>query len=65
MKRYWYTLMDDNNEDLGVCIPDGWHKQVAINFAKRWMQEMAVQNAYLSINSMATNNLLDVIPIEL
>lgn len=65
MKRYWYQLMDGNYDDLGAGIPDGSHKQTAINQAKRWMQENGVVAAQLSVNSMRTSNILDIIEIEI
>lgn len=29
MKRYWFTLMNEAYEDLGVLIPDGSNKATA------------------------------------
>ena len=55
MKRYWFTLMNEAYEDLGVLIPDGSSKATAVNRAKRWMQ----------VNSMRTDNLLEFIEITL
>ncbi len=65
MKRYWFALMDENYEDLGVSIPDGSNKQTAVNRAKRWMQENGVKTAQLQVNSMRTDNLLEFIDIEI
>lgn len=65
MKRYWFTLMDAEYNDLGVLIPDGSSKQTAVNSAKRWMQENGVKSAQLQVNSMRTDNLLEFIDIEL
>lgn len=65
MKRYWFTLMDAEYNDLGVLIPDGSSKQTAVNRAKRWMQENGVKSAQLQVNSMRTDNLLEFIDIEL
>lgn len=65
MKRYYYILMNKSYDDLGALIPDGSHKQTAINQAKRWMCENGIQSAELSVNSMRTDNILDVIQIEL
>lgn len=65
MKRYWYTLMDEQYEDLGAMIPDGSSKQTAINRAKRWMKANGVKTAQLGVNSMKTANLLDIIEIGL
>lgn len=63
MKRYWFELLDDHMNDLGAFIPDGSSKQSAINKARRWMKENGVKNAMLSVNSMRTDNLLEVIDI--
>lgn len=65
MKRYWYTLMNENYDDLGALIPDGRNKQTAINQAKIWMKENGIQSAQLGVNSMRTDNILDIISIEL
>ena len=50
---------------MGVLIPDGSSKQTAINRAKRWMNENGVKYAQLSVNSMRTDNILEIIEIEL
>lgn len=65
MKRYWFELIDERYNDLGVSIPDGSNKQTAINHAKRWMEENRVRVAELAVNSMITGNLIDTIEIEL
>ena len=65
MKRYWYELLDERYNDLGAAIPDGSNKQSAVNRAKRWMKENGVKTTNLSVNSMATGNILDTIYIEL
>lgn len=65
MKRYWFTLMNETYEDLGVLIPDGSSKATAVNRAKRWMQENGVKSAQLQVNSMRTDNLLEFIDITL
>lgn len=65
MKRYYFQLLNESYDDLGALIPDGSSKQTAVNRAKRWMKENGVKSAVLSVNSMKTDNLLDVIQIEL
>ena len=65
MKRYWFELTDERYNDLGVVIPDGSNKQVAINKARQWMRDNSVTKAMLAVNSMRTDNLIDVIDIEL
>ena len=65
MKRYWFTLMNEAYEDLGVLIQDGSSKATAVNRAKRWMQENGVKSAQLQVNSMRTDNLLEFIEITL
>lgn len=64
MRRYWFELKDEHYNDLGASIPDGSSRQAAINKAKRWMKDNGVKVANLAINSMRTDNLLDVIEIE-
>lgn len=64
MKRYYFQLLDEQYNDLGTFIPDGSNKQSAINRAKRWMQENEIKHAQLSVNSMITDNVLDIIDIE-
>ena len=39
MKRYYFELLNESYDSLGVLIPDGSSKQTAINRAKRWMKE--------------------------
>lgn len=65
MKRYWFALMDENYEDLGVLIPDGSNKQTAVNRTKRWMQDNGIKTAQLQVNSMITDNILEFIEIAL
>ena len=65
MKRYYFNLVNDGYEDLGAMIPDGSNKQVAINRAKRWMEENGIKQAQLEVNSIITDNLLDVIELDL
>lgn len=65
MKRYWFELTDEHYNDLGAAIPDGSNKQAAINKARQWMRDNSVTKAKLVVNSMRTNNLIDVIDIEL
>ena len=56
MKRYYFQLLDEQYNDLGAFIPDGSNK--------RWMQENEIKHAQLSVNSMITDNVLDIIDIE-
>lgn len=65
MNRYYFELLDEHYNDLGVFIPDATTKQAGINKAKKAMKENNIQFAQLSINSLRTNNLLDVVEIEL
>ena len=65
MRRYWFELKDEHHNDLGAAIPDGSNKQAAVNKARQWMKDNGIKRAVLSINSMRTDNLLDVIDIEL
>ena len=65
MRRYYFELTDDRYNDLGAAIPDGSNKQAAINKARQWMRDNGVKKAVLSVNSMRTDKLLDVIDIEL
>ena len=65
MRRYYFQLLNDRYDDLGAFIPDGSHKETAINRAKRWMRENKVPEATLSVNSMATSNILDMILITI
>ncbi len=64
MRRYWFELTDERYNDLGAAIPDGSNKQAAINKARQWMRDNGIKVANLAINSMRTDNLLDVIEIE-
>lgn len=65
MNAYHFELLNSKYEDLGIFIPDGSSKKAAINKAKRAMKERGISSACLSVNSMRTNNLLDVIEINL
>ena len=65
MKRYYFELLDDDYNDLGALIPDGSSKKTAVNRAKRWMVDNNIQSAQLSVNSMITDNILDIISIEI
>ena len=65
MRRYWFELEDERHQDLGTAIPDGSSKQAAVNKARQWMKDNGIKRAMLVINSMRTDNLLDVIDIEL
>lgn len=65
MRAYWFELLDENYNDLDIAINDGNSKRAAINEAKRKMRAYGVKNAKLSVNSMRTSDLLDVISIEI
>ena len=65
MKRYYFELLDSDYHDLGALIPDGSSKQSAINRAKRWMVANGIKSAQLSVNSMITDNILQIIDIEI
>lgn len=65
MKRYWFGLTDRDYNHLGAAIPDGWHKSPAIKYAKDWMKENNISSATLVVNSMTTDDILDMIDIEL
>lgn len=65
MKRYYFQLLDGEYNDLGALIPDGSNKSTAINRAKRWMKENGIESAQLSVNSMRTDNILEIIEINL
>lgn len=65
MKRYYFNLVDSDYNDLGASIPDGSNKKSAINKARKWMQENGIKMAYLQINSMITDNILELKEIEL
>lgn len=65
MRRYWFELEDEHYNDLGAFIPDGSNKQAAVNRAKQWMKGNGVKKALLIANSLRTDNLLDVIEIEI
>ncbi len=64
MKRYYYELLDEEYNDLGALIPDGSNKSSAVNHAKSWMKENGVSRAILSVNSMITSNILDMIDVQ-
>ena len=65
MKRYYFQLLDAEYNDLGAAIPDGSDKHTAINRARRYMIANGIKTAQLSINSMRTDNILDIIEINL
>lgn len=65
MKRYWFQLLTENYDELGAMFPDGSSKATAVNYAKRWMQQNGINSAVLTVNSMVTSNILDMIQIEL
>lgn len=65
MKRYYFQLLNESYDDLGALIPDGCLLAAAVNRAKRWMNENGVKYAQLSVNSMITDNILEIIEIEL
>lgn len=65
MKRYYFELLDSDYNDLSALIPDGSSKQSAINRAKRWMVANGIKSAQLSVNSMITDNILQIIDIEI
>lgn len=65
MRRYWFELEDDRYNNLGAVIPDGSNKQAAINKARQWMRGNGIKVAKLIVNSMRTDNILDVVDIEL
>lgn len=64
MRRYWFELTDEHYNDLGAFIPDG-NKAAAVKKAKQWMKDNGVKKALLAANSLRTDNLLDVIDIEI
>lgn len=65
MRRYYFQLLNEQYEDLGAFIPDGSHKPTAMNRAETWMRENNVLEATLSVNSMVTGNILDMILITI
>lgn len=65
MKRYYYELMDENYSSYEAAIPDGRIKARAIAQAKRAMRGLGIRRALLTVNSMRTSKLLDIITIEL
>ena len=64
MRRYWYELEDEHCNDPSVFIPDGSDKETAVGHARRWMKKNGVKAARLIVYSMRTDNLIDVIDIE-
>lgn len=65
MKRYYYELMDDNYNSYEVSIPDGRIKARAIAQAKRIMKQKGLKTAILSINSLKTSDILDMVTLKL
>lgn len=65
MNRYYFELLDEDHNDLGVFIADAATKATGIRRAKKVMKENGIKSAELSVSSLATDNLLDLIPIEL
>lgn len=65
MRRYWFELTDEHYNDFGAAIPDGSNKQGAISRARQWMKDNGIEKAVLAINSMRTNNIIDLIEIEI
>lgn len=63
--RYFFQLVNESYDDLGALIPDGSHKSTALNRAKKWMRENGRRFAQLVVNSMRTDNIVDIIEIEL
>lgn len=65
MKRYYFELLDENFTSLGANIADGSNKNTALNAAKRFMKANGIIYAQLQVNSMLTDNILDIIDIDL
>lgn len=65
MKRYYFELLDELYNSLGAFIPDGSHKSAAVNRAEAWMRANNVFEATLTVYSMTTENILDMITITL
>ena len=65
MKRYYFELIDENFTSLGANIADGSNKNTALNAAKRFMKDNGLIYAQLQVNSMLTDNILDIIDIDL
>lgn len=63
VKKYWFSLLDKDYNELNASIPDGSNKQKAINQSKRWMKENGITTAQLSVNSMRTDNILEIMEI--
>lgn len=65
MKRYYFELLDENFTSLGANIADGSNKNTALNAAKRFMKANGIIYAQLQVNSILTENILDIIDIDL
>lgn len=65
MKRYYYELMDEDYSSYEAAIPDGRIKTRAIAQAKRAMKNLGIKRDLLTVNSMKTSNILDIITVEL
>lgn len=65
MKRYYFELLDENFTSLGANIADGSNKNTALNAAKRFMKANGIIYAQLQVNSILTENILDIIEIDL
>lgn len=65
MKRYYFELLDESFTSLGANIADGSNKNTALNAAKRFMKANGLIYAQLQVNSMLTDNILDIIDIDL
>lgn len=65
MKTYYFELMDKNNNSYNVLIPEGQSKTKASAQARRIMRALGIRKALLSVNSMRTSNILDIITVEL
>lgn len=50
---------------MGAALPDGSNRQAGINRDRQWMKDNGVRKAVLTVNSMRTDNLLEVIDIEI
>ena len=64
-RRYYFDLLDENYNDLNIAISDSWSKNTAIRQARGKMAERGIRKAKLSVNSLRTNDILDVIDIDL
>ncbi|MBD5251793.1 MAG: hypothetical protein HDS49_02005 [Bacteroides sp.] len=63
MKRYYFTLMDEDYNDLSALIPDGINKLTAVLRAKKWMRENGIKTAILQVNSLKTDDIIEHITI--